>query len=268
MKSKAAKKDVNGWSIISKWLTAKNKRQTDLASILKVTASAVSQIKSGNIMLNAEQLFTIIDFLGINRDDMLALYTRIFNARLNYGIGKNGNPREQLVVNVAGSDPVDNVSFFSGVNDSSSEYQGALRRVPLMTMKQAQDYEPALEPIENFALVNSERSVLSANSHSGSFALLVDEENRHIEFARSAILLVAGKEYPAHGDMVVAKLRSGELVTRYYFRENSEIHLKSQNDDSRNLIWKYQEDPGYVQWMYPIVEVNLKMRAENYKFAN
>ncbi len=137
-----------------------------------------------------------------------------------------------------------------------------------MTFKQAMNYEPALESIEAFARYCSNETVLFPNAQSGSFALLVDKKNKTPEFKHSAILLVAGKEYPAHGDMVVAKLRSGKVITKYYQRENNVIHLQSEGPEADNFDWHFQEDPGYIQWMYPIVEVNLKLRADNYKFSN
>jgi SOS-response transcriptional repressor LexA/DNA-binding Xre family transcriptional regulator len=270
MKPKAVKKDINGWSIISKWLSARDKRQSDLASRLKITASAVSQIKSGSIMLNAEQLYTIIDFLKINKRDMLAFYTNIFNARLTNGTGKNWINSQKLVVNLADSETSasEDLDFFSSVKDHSSDYPNSVRRIPLITFEQATNYEPALEPIEVFASGNASKSILSTDTQSGSFGLVVDEQNCTNEFAQSSILLVAGKEYPVHGDMVVAKIRDGQVITRYYYRENDLIHLKSQNKNVENLIWNSQKDPGYIQWMYPVVEINLKMRAEKYNFSD
>ncbi len=65
--------------------------------------------------------------------------------------------------------------------------------------------------------------------------------------------------------MVVAKLRSGEVITKYYLRKDDIVHFKSQKTDADNFVWRYKEDPGYVQWMYPIIEVNLKLRTENYE---
>ena len=268
MKPKVVKKDINGWSIISKWLSARDKRQSDLASKLKITASAVSQIKSGNIMLNVEQLYTIIDFLKINKRDMLALYTKIFNARLTNGSGKNGLNCQKLVVNIANSETPEDLAFFSSVKDYASEYPDSLRRIPLITFEQAMSYEPALEPIETFASGNACKSILSTDSQSGSFGMVVDNSSDSSEFAKSSILLVAGKEYPVHGDMVVAKIRDGKVITRYYYRKEDVIHLNSQKEDTENLVWNAQKDPGYIQWMYPIVEVNVKMRAEKYDFSN
>ena len=268
MKPKAVKKDINGWSIISKWLSAKDKRQSDLASELKITASAVSQIKSGNIMLNAEQLYTIIDFLKINKRDMLALYTKIFNARLTNGSGKNGINCQKLVVNLANSETTEDIALFSSVKDYSSDYPDSVRKIPLITFEQAMNYEPALEPIETFASGNASKSILSTDNQSGSFGMVVNDQDSSNGFAKSSILLVAGKEYPVHGDMVVAKIRDGKVITRYYYRKDEIIHLKSQKNDIENVIWNAQKDPGYIQWMYPVVEVNLKMRAEKYDFSN
>jgi phage repressor protein C with HTH and peptisase S24 domain len=88
-------------------------------------------------------------------------------------------------------------------------------------------------------------------------------ENETNEFGKSAILLVASEEYPVDGDMVVAKLRNGKLITKYYLRKDNIIHLSSKNNDKDDVIWRYQEDPGLLQWVYPIVEVNIKFRSED-----
>lgn len=267
MKNNVPNKDINGWSVISKWLNIKGKRQSDLAALLNVTASAVSQIKSGNILLNATQISLILDYLQINSRDMCALYTLIFNARLNNKVCNRREPEQKLVVNIAESGNEGGFSVSSEVKDPSSEYEGAFRRVPLMTFQQAMSYEPALESIESFARYCSDKTVTFPGAQAGSFALLVDHNDAAAEFAHSAVLLISGREYPADGDMVVAKLRTGQVITKYYVRQENVIHLESKNPDADSFVWHYKEDPGYIQWMYPIIEVNLKLRAENYTLS-
>lgn len=264
MKVETTNKDINGWPVIAKWMAVKRKRQIDLAALLNVTASAVSQIKSGNILLNAKQIGLILDYLQIDAEDMCALYTLIFNARLHNNIDGN----KKLIVNIADSCRKEDLCVSSNSRSYPPEDRESFRRVPLMTFTQAANYEPALEPIETFASGCSNQTVLFPEVKAGSFALLIDRENATPEFTHSAILLVSGDEYPVHGDMVVAKLRSGEVITKYYLRENDVVHFKSQKADADNLAWHYKEDPGYVQWMYPIVEVNMKLRADDYDLCN
>jgi SOS-response transcriptional repressor LexA len=257
MKEANVNKDVNAWSVVYKWLIINNKRQIDLANLLNVSASAISQIKSGNILLNANQIHLLLGYLKINHEDMCTLYTLIFNARLNSTESSGENMHQpKLIVNTAGSSSKKDVSVSPSHHDS-------LYNVPLISFEQAMNYEPALESIEAFARDCSDQSVSFSNAQAGSFALLVDKENAIPEFAHSAILLVGGEDYPAYGDMVVAKLRTGEVVTKYYQRKDDVIHLKSNNLDVENLVWHYREDPGFVQWMYPIIEANLKLRIDN-----
>ena len=262
MKAEIANKNVNGWPVISKWLAINNKRQSHLATLLNVTPSAISQIKTGNILLNAKQIGLILDYLKIEPKDMCALYTLIFNARLHNNIDRS----QRLIVNIDDSKNKNKFSVSSKSESANLKHQDSFRRVPLITFPQAANYEPALESIESFANLCSDKTVLFPDVQVGSFALLLDQNNAASEFAHSAILLVSGDEYPVHGDMVVAKLRSGELITKYYLRKDNIVHFKSKNTDIDNLVWHYKEDPGYVQWMYPIVEVSLKLRSENYKF--
>lgn len=255
MKKIIVNKDINAWSVISKWLVISKKRQIDLACLLNVTASAVSQIKSGSIQLNATQISLILDYLKIDSQDMCALYTLIFNARLNDKVAAGKNSKGRLVVNMADSNNKKDFSASSNPHDSPCS-------VPMMNIKQAMKYEPALESIGSFARECSEQTVLFSNAQAGSFALLFDEEYALSEFAHSAILLVSGEEYPVHGDMVVAKLRTGEVISKYYLRKDDVIHLKAKDSDDNNFVWNYREDPGYVQWMYPVIELNLKLRSD------
>ena len=264
MKTGAASKDVNGWSIVAKWLNINNKRQSDLASLLNITASAVSQIKNGQILLNAKQINLILDYLNIDSVDMCNLYTRIFNARLNTKAGRKGRYSPRLIVNVETFNNETDFSVISEVNDNPSEYDDSFRRVPLMTFKQSLAYEPALESIESYARYCSDQTVLFPRKQVGSFALMVDKENATPEFSSPAVLQVAGNEYPEPGDMVVAKLRTGQLITKYFVRKDNVIHLESRSTAGENYTWNYQDDPGYVQWMFPIIEANLKLRAEEF----
>jgi len=157
MKEVVINKDINGWSVISKWLIIRKKRQSNLAALLNVTASAVSQIKSGNILLNAKQIGLILDYLKIDSQDMCTLYTLIFNARLNTKVDSDKNLKPKLIVNIADSNNEND--FFTSSNHHTSS-----RSVPLMTFKQAMNYEPALESIESFARCCSSDTVLFSNA--------------------------------------------------------------------------------------------------------
>ena len=260
MRETRVNNEINAWSIISKWLIIREKRQIDLAALLNVTASAVSQIKSGSIHLNSKQISLILDFLKIDSQDMCNLYTIIFNARLNNTVCADKNSEKKLIVNLA---DCNNNNKFS----TCSDLHNSLCRVPLMNTAQAAKYEPTLESIESFARDCSKQTVLFSNAQSGSCALLFDHENELSEFEHTAILLVAGEEYPVHGDMVVAKLRTGEVICKYYLRKADLIHLKAKDSAVDNLIWNYREDPGYVQWMYPVLELNLKLRNNDYNVS-
>jgi len=252
MKPATDNKNINGWTVISKWLITNKKRQTDIAILLNITPSAVSQIKNGNILLNANQINLILDFLKIHSQDMCLLYTLIFNARLNNSFPDNKMSKQNFIVNIADS---------SNKKTSNVNYQNPFCNVPLITLKQAMTYEPALESIKSFASSCSQKAVMFPNAQAGSFALLLNQIDTVSEFKHSAILLASGEEYPIHGDMVVAKLRSGEIVNKYYFRDNNIVYLKSKKTDGDNFVWRCHEDPAYVQWMYPVIEAYMQMRA-------
>lgn len=76
---------VNGWPVIAAALKARGLRQKDLAAHLKVSPPAVSQMKTGRILLNARHLAALCDFLKLDAAETRALYGEIVEARLGRG---------------------------------------------------------------------------------------------------------------------------------------------------------------------------------------
>ena len=76
---------VNGWPVIAAGLKAQGLRQIDLAARLAVSPSAVSQMKTGRVRLNAGQLNVICSFLRLDDAMIRALYGEIVEARLGWG---------------------------------------------------------------------------------------------------------------------------------------------------------------------------------------
>ncbi len=73
---------VNGWSAIHKALRRRGWTQTRLAKQLGITPSAVTQIKQGKFLLNAEQLRRTADFLCMDSSGKTEFYRQIFFGRL------------------------------------------------------------------------------------------------------------------------------------------------------------------------------------------
>lgn len=76
---------VNGWPVIRQYLTSSRITQTALAAHLRITPSAITQIKQGLFLLNAAQLRKTADFLKMDEKGITAFYTQIFRGRLLAG---------------------------------------------------------------------------------------------------------------------------------------------------------------------------------------
>ncbi|MBN2640376.1 MAG: helix-turn-helix domain-containing protein [Victivallales bacterium] len=143
---------------------------------------------------------------------------------------------------------------------------GELREVPVISFAQAAGYEPALEPIDDYAKECSDiTEVFSSEIKPGYFALRVEGDSMSPEFPHGTNLLVAGGEFPQRSDIVVAKLRDGQVVVKRYERKNNVIELLSENPKGKSFKWHCKEDPNFVIWMYPVIEVNLKLRDRRWE---
>lgn len=277
--------DVNGWPIISKWLGIREKRQADLARLLNISPSAISQLKHGDMLLNAGQMAAVIEFLEISEDDISLFYTEVFNARLRgntagaEAIVPTGRENKFTVqITRSGQAPVRDGKSDGVVHarESAVKYQavpdeavpvkhGELTDVPVLSFAQAAGYEPAIEPFDDFARGCSDETALFTETRPGFFALRVEGDSMSPEYPNGTILLIAGGEYPQRGDVVVAKLRSGQVVVKKYSRKDNVISLESENPNGMNFNWHCKEDPGFVMWMYPVIEVTLKLRNRRWE---
>ncbi|MBO5690222.1 MAG: hypothetical protein J6S73_09845 [Lentisphaeria bacterium] len=73
---------VNGWPVIRHFLDLNRTTQSALAAHLRISPSAVSQIKQGLFLLNAEQLRATVRFLKMDQEGLTAFYTQVFRGRL------------------------------------------------------------------------------------------------------------------------------------------------------------------------------------------
>lgn len=128
-------------------------------------------------------------------------------------------------------------------------------------------FDPTLEPIDDYAKNCNSETVSFANEvKAGYFALEVEDNSRCSDFPKGTVLLVAGGEYAQRGDTVVAKLRdSGEVVLKIYSRKDNIIKLSSVAPGGKSIDWNCKDNPGFLVWMYPVIEVNINLRAKRWQ---
>ena len=151
-------------------------------------------------------------------------------------------------------DPTDNEVI--AIREANVQF----RSVPVISFAQAAGYEPALEPLCDYLRETSDRTALFYDVPENCFALEILGDSMAPDYPNGSIALVAAGEFPQRGDIVVAKLQTGQVVIKEYHRCNNVITLKSINPQGKNFEWHCKEQPGYVQWMWPVIEVNLKPR--------
>lgn len=143
-----------------------------------------------------------------------------------------------------------------------------LRRVPVLSVAQAAGYEPALEPLCDYLRETSDESALFMDVKDNYFALRISGDSMAPDYPDGTVALVAAGEYPQRGDLVVAKIAAtGQVVVKEYHRKDNIITLRSLNPAGKSFEWHCKDQPGFVQWMWPVVEVTLKLRDRRWANA-
>lgn len=136
-----------------------------------------------------------------------------------------------------------------------------MRPVPVLSVAQAAGYEPALEPLCDYLRETSDESVLFMDVKDNYFALRISGDSMAPDYPDGTVVLVAAGEYPQRGDIVVAKIAStGQVVIKEYHRKDNIITLQSINPAGKSFEWHCKDQPGFVQWMWPVLEATLKLR--------
>jgi SOS-response transcriptional repressor LexA len=133
--------------------------------------------------------------------------------------------------------------------------------VPVISIAQAAEYEP-LEPLVDYLRKVSDRTQLFVDGKDNYFAVEISGDSVSPDYPSGSIALVAAGEFPEHGDIVVAKFSTGQVVIKEFHRENNIISLLSRNPAGQNFEWHIKEKPGFIQWMFPVVEIVLKPRNQ------
>lgn len=140
--------------------------------------------------------------------------------------------------------------------------------VPVLSFAQAAGFEPAIEPINDFLNNHSDTQEPFANVKPGYFALQITGDSMSPEYPDGTVILVAGGEFPQRGDIVAAKLSSGEVVVKLYHRKDNVVSLTSINPAGKNFQWHIKENPGYAVWIFPVVEAKINIRRRRWECRN
>lgn len=137
-----------------------------------------------------------------------------------------------------------------------------LNTVPCVSLDKIVNLDVTIEPVADFItrIRGFKNSSFTTPSKQSYFAL--EYEVPGLPFNLNA--LVGGGEYPASGDLVLAKLReTGTVVTGRFLREAEQVTLETVFTASPETItWNLRTSPGFLCWIFPVLEVNSVLRTK------
>lgn len=160
----------------------------------------------------------------------------------------------------------EDAGVYGGAPSADDACGSASHEASMISFAQAAKFDPAIEPIDCYAEACSDETAVFANDvKPGYFAIKVQSGDA-VDFQAGAALLVAGGEYPQRGDTVVAKIRgNGQIVVKIYQRKDNTICLEPVSRNGKRFEWDCKENPGFLDWMYPVLEANIDLRAKRWQ---
>jgi phage repressor protein C with HTH and peptisase S24 domain len=133
--------------------------------------------------------------------------------------------------------------------------------VPVISIAQAAEYEP-IQPLVDYLKEVSDKTKLFLEVNDCHFAVEIVGDSMSPAYPDGSVALVDSGDFPENGDIVVAKFSTGQVVIKEYYKNDGMIKLLSRNPHGQNFEWKLKDKPGFIQWIYPVVEITLHPRKQ------
>lgn len=136
-------------------------------------------------------------------------------------------------------------------------------KLPLIGFAQAANYEASLQDVEEFAREAADGETAAfVGARDGDIALTIEGTSMLPWYPPGTVLMVRPGEFPQRGDVVVARLSTGEVVCKIYNRKDGVISLLSLNEaEGKSYKWHVKKRPGFIQWMWPVIASQRDERA-------
>lgn len=217
---------VNGWDIIESWLKKTNKKQSDLANILQLSNSAITQIKKGVIWLSNSNLKKIIDALQLDEKSKNQLYQTIARSRLD------------CKTNALGIRSKAKISIDKPQNTN----------LPVINIQRLNNYDPAFCDIANYVKSHANNSIHYLHSED-CFGIIGTAKLAKIDFADDVIFIISNR-YVEHGNLVFARTLLGEFIVGYYKKNDLECEILTLNNEK--FSWNILDKVKLLAWLHPI----------------
>lgn len=233
---------INGWKLISKWLGYRQKKQKDLAKILKVSDAAISQMKKGDILLKPTQMKKIISTLRFSPEDIHAYYDMITESR-----AKTKRPGVKKKFGKSEITPPYARKQIRETSASGKEFH-------ILTINTIYGFEHENDSLDAFAFNKSdEKLFFPVEIESGVILKLENPTAKYGLLPYSSLLLDCINK-PEPGNLTVFKARSGEMDIGVYSLNNNQASLLPVTGAPSVYSWALMENEPYY-WIFPVKAV-------------
>ncbi len=214
---------INGWPVIQHFLSRKHITQSALAAHLQISPSAVSQIKQGLFLLNAEQLRAIVHFLQMDDEGVEAFYAQVFRGRL---LADDDRAREGFAISVS---------------------RPAAKTETVCPAALLEAYEPAAE---SFGCYLAGLGI----ADTGRLQVRWPAENPPGGVTGAGSVLLRYNDYPMPGDAVLLKCRGLPCrLTRFHGWSPAGGNFSDLPEGSPEKRILY----GAIMWLHPVEESSI-----------
>ncbi len=224
------KAHINGWPLLERYLRLQGRTQSDLARLLQVTPSAISQFKNGRSQCGTEQLRVLVHGLRMSSADTEIFYSLIFQARI---LGTADAPFH--VRRAEG-----------GLGD-----EGYSIEVPILKEEAMLFFRPALEHCSAFIRQHSTER-LSCGVSGVSAAVRFEELRRPFRLPAHCFLLIDCVRYPEEGDLVYFRLRERSPLIAYCRFKEGGLELDPREFGGNVFRIEEQSDFSLLSWAFPV----------------
>ena len=217
---------------------------------------STAEVTQALVMLDSHS-YTDGDSMGI-----LWKYDNIHQDQIDWYAKEMDEINEYNKTIYANAEPVKNLAFF---HIPLPEYRDAWGEYVENDNKDTENVTFVYGVMgESMKENSSGKAIFAHEVKNGYFALQVDDTVSYGRLPIGTYLLVAGMELAQNSDMVVAKIReTAQIVVCTYTREGSRITLTPFDSGKQSISWDFKEKPGFLFWMYPVIEANLNFRRNS-----
>lgn len=140
---------------------------------------------------------------------------------------------------------------FMADSDEKRKEQGR-KEVYCVSCTQFMQFDPTMESPCHFA--ESHGSAIDF-SDKKSVALRLDGSVEFGHFPFDTCFVISCDEYPQDNQIVILKMRSGEILVRLFLKQEEKVLLKPLYGAEKVLRWPLSENAQKILWIFPVSSI-------------